>query len=151
MELADLLSEAELRSIWADPANRQDPEMGRYLMRPEDVNPDDIFSLSASLKEARAMGWAIPIDFSPFISLLISEMRLLLCTDDPKYKELRKRLVSKADRSQVAIVSMISATVGSHLGAAAGMAVPLVAVCLLTLLKVGKEAFCERARLLQKS
>lgn len=74
---------------------------------------------------------------------LLEEFRLLLCTRDPKYKTLRQRLRRSAGQSGTLVVAMVSAVLATYLGIAAGAVVPLCAVCLLGLARVGKEAFCK--------
>src|SRR4051794_20111260 len=79
----------------------------------------------------------------PFYLELKREFRVLLCTKDKKYASLRRRLSSTGDKSQLTIVSAISAAVASSLGLAATAIVPLCAICLIAALKMGKEAFCK--------
>jgi hypothetical protein len=71
------------------------------------------------------------------------EMNILLCTNDVKYKTIRSQLLKQGTATQTFIVSQISLAVGASLGTAAGAIVPLVAICLLGLLQVGKEAYCK--------
>jgi hypothetical protein len=78
---------------------------------------------------------------------LKEEFRLLVCTNDKKYKSLRKQLGSNAGRSQTVIVSTISAAMAHSIGVTAGVLVPFCALCLLALARLGKEAFCDCADL----
>jgi hypothetical protein len=71
-----------------------------------------------------------------------SEFFILLCTKDTRYAALRRQLASKGKHTETAVVTTISAAVGSSIGLVAGALVPLVALCLLAVVKVGKEAYC---------
>jgi hypothetical protein len=69
-------------------------------------------------------------------------MFLFICTNDPKYRDVKKKMKSAEQKSQTAIVSMIAAAVGASISMAAGALVPLCALVLLVTLKMGKNAFC---------
>jgi hypothetical protein len=71
------------------------------------------------------------------------EIHKLACTSDPRYASLRRELTAHSGKTQTAIVGVIAAYVASVLGLATGAVVPLVAVCLIALLRVGKNAFCD--------
>ena len=60
------------------------------------------------------------------------EFYSLLCTDSPEYKEIRASF-SRLDgqKSQLAMVSSISAAVASNVGLIAGVITPLCALCLI--------------------
>lgn len=73
---------------------------------------------------------------------LKKEFRILLCTNDKKYQKLRRNLAKSHDKAQLAIVSTISAAVASSVGVIAGALVPVCAMLLIAVLKLGKEAFC---------
>jgi hypothetical protein len=75
-------------------------------------------------------------------SLFKKEFHAFLCTKDKKYAALRKQLFTSASRSQVAITSTISAAISQHVGLEAGILVPFCALCLIAVLKIGREAFC---------
>jgi hypothetical protein len=75
------------------------------------------------------------------------EFHLLLCTNDPKYNDVRKGLGGAAGKSQTAIISMVSAAVAVNLGMIAATAVPLSALCLLAIARMGKNAFCNKMAL----
>ncbi|MBN1341059.1 MAG: hypothetical protein JXQ73_00160 [Phycisphaerae bacterium] len=66
----------------------------------------------------------------------------LLCTRSARYRNLRTELSKKAKPLVPTIVGMISAGVGAQSGFAVGAVVPFVALCLLAILRVGKEAWC---------
>lgn len=70
------------------------------------------------------------------------EIYLLICTKDRKYSAIRTRFKKKSNASTTAIVGMLSATVATQLGAAAGIVTPLVALLLYGLLTVGVNSWC---------
>lgn len=78
---------------------------------------------------------------------LKEEFRLLICTTDPKYRKLRQQLNSAHKKSQTAITSTIAAAMASQFGVIAGVLVPFCALCLIALIRLGKEAFCAAGRL----
>lgn len=78
---------------------------------------------------------------------LKKEFRLLLCTEDKKYHALRKHLAKTGDKSQLAVVSAISAAVAASLSVTAAALVPVCAICLIAVLKLGKEAYCQTQKL----
>jgi hypothetical protein len=70
------------------------------------------------------------------------EIYLLVCTKDRKYSDIRNHFKKKSTTSTTAIVGMLSATVATQIGAAAGIVTPLVALLLYGLLKVGVNSWC---------
>jgi hypothetical protein len=73
---------------------------------------------------------------------LKEEFRLFLCTKDKKYEHLRKQLSTSADKSHTTIVATIAAAMAVHFGVAAGVLVPFCALCLLAMVRIGKETLC---------
>jgi hypothetical protein len=70
------------------------------------------------------------------------EIYLLVCTKDRKYSDIRNHFKKKSTTSTTAIVGMLSATVATQIGAAAGLVTPLVALLLYGLLRVGVNSWC---------
>lgn len=70
------------------------------------------------------------------------EFCILICTNDKKYIETRKSLITVGKDTKTVIVAIISASIGSSLGIIAGIVTPFCMLCLFALLHVGKEAFC---------
>jgi hypothetical protein len=70
------------------------------------------------------------------------ELRILLCTNDQKYASLRKHIGKNSKATQVALVSAISGSIGAYMGVAAAVISPFVTLGLMTLLQVGKNAWC---------
>ncbi len=71
-----------------------------------------------------------------------SEMNLFLCTDDKRYRELWKRIEELDKKSTSTVVALVSAYLGSIIGAAGTVIAGFVAVCFYAILKLGKEAYC---------
>ena len=70
------------------------------------------------------------------------EFRLLMCTEDEKYKKLRDAIEKSTDKSQTTLISMMAGTLGAYLGVAAALVIPLVVLCMLIVVKLGVGAFC---------
>ena len=80
---------------------------------------------------SRAIGTAFKVEF-----------KIFLCTRSRKYAGLRRDLAKGEGQSQRALVSLISTAIGAEMGRSALVLAPLVVVALITLLKIGKEAYC---------
>jgi hypothetical protein len=76
-------------------------------------------------------------------SALKREFRRLVCTNDKRYSTLKARLNAAGSKSQLTLVSTIAVAVSAHVGVAAGVLVPFCSLCLIALVKLGKEAFCD--------
>jgi hypothetical protein len=71
------------------------------------------------------------------------EIKILICSKDKKYAELRKLLSSKEINSSSAmVVAAIAIAIAGLFGISAMSLTPIVALILFALAKVGKEAFC---------
>jgi len=70
------------------------------------------------------------------------EFRALVCTEDEKYADVRRSLGSAGAEARVIAVAVISAAIGAELGFAAGALAPFCLLCLIALVRLGKEAFC---------
>ncbi|AMX03015.1 hypothetical protein [Microbulbifer thermotolerans] len=73
------------------------------------------------------------------------EFHIFLCTEDPKYENLRRKLNDSASATTTTFVGLISAAIGSNLGFEAGSIIGLVAACVYAAAKFGKEAYCANA------
>lgn len=71
-----------------------------------------------------------------------AEMRLFLCTDDARYKQLWERIRDLDKKSTSTIVAIVSAYLGAAMGIAGAAIAGFVALCFYALLKLGKEAYC---------
>lgn len=78
----------------------------------------------------------------PYWEQLKDEFRILICTREKKYESLRKELGSTQKKSQTVVVSVIAATMADQFGVAVGVITPFCALCLVAIVRLGKEAFC---------
>lgn len=81
-----------------------------------------------------------PRDIMPRI---VREIHILLCTNDQKYTTLRDRLNGEVATSANIIVYLISNSVAIHAGMAPALCVPLIALVLAAVAKVGLAAWCQ--------
>ena len=72
------------------------------------------------------------------------EFRKLVCTEDAKYKVLRKKLRTSGQGATLLIVATIAAKMSVVLGVAAGLIAKFCALALLVLYSLGKEVFCRQ-------
>ena len=70
------------------------------------------------------------------------EFRIFLCTRSRKYQKLRRQVAFHGLQSQTVAVSIISVAIGDQLGVFAGVITPLVVISSITVLSLGKEAYC---------
>lgn len=70
------------------------------------------------------------------------EFRVLLCTDEPRYADVREKASKLSSDYTTALVAAVSAAMGAAIGVAAATITPLVALLLLVLARVGKSAIC---------
>lgn len=75
------------------------------------------------------------------------EFKVLVCTDDARYKDLREKLESAKDKAETVSIVVIAGAIATYVGLAAGALTGLCALCLLALARVGKEAFCRSVKI----
>jgi hypothetical protein len=75
------------------------------------------------------------------------EFKKFVCDKDPKYRSLKRNLVRHGGRSETFVVSTIAAGLAVNLGPISGVLVPLTAVSLIAVSKLGVEAFCVSEKL----
>lgn len=75
-------------------------------------------------------------------SRLAVELRLLICTDDPKYHDVRSNLGKESQVTGAVVLALVSSAMSARLGVEAGMITPFVVLLLMTLLRTTKEAWC---------
>jgi hypothetical protein len=135
MDIESLLSSDELADI------------SRWLLEPQWLDALTIEEIGDRLGylalpegfEHRHLGLALIGYWKSFKD----EMRILICTDDEKYASLRKQLGSAGAKSQVVILTSVTAALAPYIGLAAGALVPMCAVTLLAIAQVGKNALCD--------
>jgi hypothetical protein len=77
-----------------------------------------------------------------FWTLIKTEAHLLICTEEPRYEPLRRQIVRNAGEGQAALLTRIAAGIGFSLDIEAPKLVPFVALTLIVLLKLGRDAYC---------
>lgn len=84
--------------------------------------------------------WSVFHDFWP---ALIREIRILLCTDDPKYDDLRPNIIritnNKFGRKALAA---LAASIAATLDLVAATILPFIALALYAITKIGINAWC---------
>lgn len=75
---------------------------------------------------------------------VVEELHILVCTKDKRYAALRRQFGKEGRATQVTVLTAISTSIGAEIGTTATTVVmAIVSLGFLTLLKVGKEAFCK--------
>jgi hypothetical protein len=77
-----------------------------------------------------------------FWPALKAEFREFVCTDSAKYSKSRKQLQARGGKSEAIMLSTITAAVAQVLGAAIATLVPLMALCLYAVARLGVSAYC---------
>jgi len=82
-----------------------------------------------------------PNDFLPKI---LTELQILLCTNDSKYQDLRKTLNGEVKISATVVSYAISNAIAVYVGMVAAICYPLVAMLLAAAVKISLEAWCKQ-------
>jgi hypothetical protein len=91
-----------------------------------------------------------PKQFEPwtnsFWNSFKTEFRLLVCTKDKKYKDLRTQIAKLAgQKGQLATMSAVASGLAMHVGATVSTVLtPLCAICFLAGARIGRELLCNR-------
>jgi hypothetical protein len=74
------------------------------------------------------------------------EFRLLVCTKDKKYKDVRAQIAKLAgQKGQLAVMSAVASSIAVYVGVLASTVLtPLCAICFLAGSKIGREILCKR-------
>jgi hypothetical protein len=88
-------------------------------------------------------GEGVPKKYS---AVFMNELRLFICTDDPKYKDFRAQFPKINKGTGAAAISALSTAFASSLGVATVIIVPAIVLGLMTIAKVGATAWCERTK-----
>lgn len=121
--------------------------MGTLIAHDPPMTVEEIAPVINQPKTARLRPGEEPPPIPQYWQAFRREFLIFLCTDDKKYAELKQRLASASDKSQTAVVSTIAAGVAASVGMIPALLVPVCAMCLIAVLKMGKEAFCRAQRL----
>ncbi len=78
-----------------------------------------------------------------------TEFRLLACTEDKKYKDLRSQVRQlTGHKTQLACMSALASGIAVHMGIAVStILTPLCAICCLAGARIGRELLCQRLAL----
>lgn len=79
------------------------------------------------------------IDFWPKVK---REMYILICKSESKYSDLRKELSKGAITAHDVLVTAIAAAISKELGFGPALLTPFIVLCLIAVVRVGKEAWC---------
>jgi hypothetical protein len=85
----------------------------------------------------------VRLEFEPgedYWSMFKKEFLLLICSNDQEHVEHRKEIFGK--KSENAIATAIAGHIGAILGAKITTLIPLCAMALIALLKIGKDGLC---------
>ena len=100
---------------------------------------------SAAKRRISSRSPAYRIDYRLFF-LIRKELHDLICTNSKKYISLRKKLSSDGKTTQTALVSLIATSIGQFIGMSGAIVSTIVALFLLTALRVGREVVCRMWR-----
>ena len=81
-------------------------------------------------------------DAAGFVQQFVDELAAFLCGSD-RYNEDRERLVGQLKPTQSYVIATISAGLGHTLGASAVVLAPIVTLFILTISRVGLNAWCQ--------
>ncbi len=71
------------------------------------------------------------------------EFEVFVCTNDPKYDELREKIKDKSSATTTMLLGLVSAAIGKYCDSVEmGAVTAFCAVCLFAFAKIGKEAYC---------
>ena len=133
LDAGELTYEATALIAWEIGAASSQEEVASYMYR------GGLFPPQASTKPPNTDDRRPDRKYWDFVK---SEIRIFLCTDAKKYRQLWKQINDLQKKSTTAIVGLIAAFLGQLIGAPATLVSGFVAVCLYAALKLGKEAYC---------
>lgn len=103
-----------------------------------------------------ALAWltsAGPTDTAPFggvrtgvnlfFEKLLEQIHLLMCERSPSYEQERGQLLASAKAGRATLITFVATAVAPHVGAAAALIAPAVAIVLAVVGRAGSEAWCE--------
>jgi hypothetical protein len=115
---------------------RADPEL---LSRANEISIEAAGGLLASRAEPDVENLGASVLWRNFKK----ELRVLLCTDDREYAEVRKKIKDASKVTNTVIIPTIAAEVGHKIGVAAGVLTPFVALALLSIARIAKQMWCK--------
>jgi len=123
------------------------PTASRQMLLKQNLGEIELIELTKFLASEPSRGMATKggSNWSPdLLNEVIKEIRLLLCTNDTKYDEFRKKVKEQASPTAKIVVILISNAISANIGFAAGILVPLIAIIFAVASKVTVEAWCSK-------
>jgi hypothetical protein len=111
---------------------------GSWLSR---VGPQNTYPFGASARPQDNFGIGVPSTQASYISSVKSELSNLICGDS-KYEGIRNQVAEMWNKDKMVIVSTITAAIANFVGVAAAALMPVVALLLALISKVGTSAWC---------
>jgi hypothetical protein len=86
---------------------------------------------------------AMRVGASLFLDKILSEMHALLCTSNQTYATERSQLLQRAQAGKASLIALMTAALAPHVGAAAVLLAPPVAIALAVVGRASRAATCE--------
>jgi len=104
---------------------------------PTSADLDELgYEIAASRRTGNSAG------FQDLWEKVKSEFRILLCTEDAKYADLRKHASELTGNYTATLVTAVSTAIAVTLSTTAALLTPLVSLLILAVARVGKNAIC---------
>ena len=119
--------------------------VGREIADLGDATAIDELGNELAYAAAMESGEKVLLEFGTGGSLwdaVKTEFRILVCTDDAKYGDIRAAAGKLKSEHTSALVAMLSASLGAAIGVAASVIAPILSLLLLMVVRIGVEAYC---------
>lgn len=136
LDLTGLTEEALLAQL-PEPVRERIGEMSRRSVSEDQIGAVLALAPGGSIARKGAGSWRN--DLWPAV---VQELRVLCCTDDPRYADIREKWSGLQGDTASTAVAALSGAIGATLGLAAGVVAPLVVWGLVTILRLGLGVFC---------
>lgn len=130
-------------SEWVDalPAYQRD-HIEQLLLGSEPVDVAVTWLSTTGPKDTAPYG-GIRAGASRFYDNLLTEMQKLICGTDSEYDEGRRQLKAATNGGKLLVVGAISTAIAPHVGAAAAVLGPAIALTLGVIGKAGQASICD--------
>ena len=132
------LSQEDLRNVLHEHEDKQEISWNNVLIKAETSSFSEVMALFATQVQGDEVDGVTPGDIG---RALERELKLLICTDDPKYSDLRQE-IDKSKESVRNIGIAISSAIAATWGLSFSIITPFVLVFILGILKLGAQAWC---------
>jgi hypothetical protein len=88
------------------------------------------------------MGGVGTVNKQSYSAQFLAEVRLLICTNDPKYKSLRDQMPKINKGSLAGATALVSTALAPHLGVATALVAPAVVLAFMAISKMTIEVWC---------